>query len=132
MTPIKKRPSEEDQWKQMFDQRRYGIQDRRMGDSVEDRETMPDQSCGRCSHFLENPYDSLGNGQCETLRWGSDISKDKQVYEMGGEQPMHTNFMMDAAQCKYFEKQELIDTDATETSDMRYRRIQRQFQKESK
>ena len=130
MTPIRKKESQEDQWKKMFDQRRYGIQDQRMGADLEKRENMPDKACGRCSHFLENPYDSLGNGQCETLRWGSDIEKDKPVYELEGEQPMHTNFMMDASRCKYFEKQEFIDTDATETSDMRYRRIQRQFQKE--
>lgn len=127
MSPIKKKTSQEDQWKQMFDQRRYGIQDQRMGSDMEKREKMPEKSCGRCSHFLENPYDSLGNGQCEGLRWGSDIKKSPVVYVMEGEQPMHTNFMMDSANCKFYEKQEFIDTDATETSDMRYRRIQRQF-----
>ena len=114
----------------MFEQRRYGIQDQRMGSDVEKREKMPDKAYGKCKHFLENPYDSLGNGQCETLRWGSDIKKSPAVYKTDGEQPMHTNFMEDAANCKLYEKQEFIDTDATETSDMRFRRIQRQFKQQ--
>ncbi len=46
---------------------------------------------------------------------------------MQGEMPMQSHIAVDAARCKYYQQREFIDTDATETSDPRYRRKMRQM-----
>jgi hypothetical protein len=117
--------SKEDEWAQMLEARRTGGRAQFEGKSVEERDHMPDKACAKCSHFLETPYDLSGMGNCDTLRFGSDISKDPPVFVLEGENAYQMHGMTDAARCTHYEEQEFIDTDATETADPRYRRIVR-------
>jgi len=117
--------SKEDEWAQMLEARRLGGRAQFEGKSVEERDRMPDKACAKCSHFLETPYDLSGMGNCDTLRFGSDISKEPPVFVLEGENAYQMHGMSDAARCKYYEEQKFIDTDATETADPRYRRIVR-------
>ena len=128
--------SKEDEWFQMMEARRTGGRASLEGKSVQERDKMPDKACAKCSHFLETPYDLSGNGNCDTLRHGSDISKEPPAFVLQGEQAYQTFGLRDADKCKYYKEQEFIDTDATETADPRYRRIVRPmkeaFDKEKK
>ena len=117
----------EDEWAQMLEQRRDGMSKASYGKSVEERDRVPDRACGKCVHFLETPYSASGAGNCDLLRFGSDITKDPPVYKLEGEMPLQSLNNMDASKCKYYELREFIDTDATETSDPRYRRKTRQM-----
>jgi hypothetical protein len=117
--------SKEDEWAQMLEARRTGGRAQFEGKSVEERDHMPDKACAKCSHFLETPYDLSGMGNCDTLRFGSNISKDPPIFVLEGENAYQMHGMTDAARCTHYEEQEFIDTDATETADPRYRRIVR-------
>jgi hypothetical protein len=117
--------SKEDEWAQMLEQRQRGGREQLVGKSVEERDRMPEKACTKCAHFLETPYDLSGSGNCDTLRYGSDIAKEPPVYVLEGEMAYHTHGLRDAAKCKYYNEREFIDTDATETADPRYRRIVR-------
>ena len=119
----------EDEWIEMMNQRSQQ-QAASLGKSVEERDRVPDKACGKCVHFLETPYEASGNGNCDLLRFGSDIIKDPPVYVLEGEIPLMTHITMDAVRCKHYELREFIDTDATETSDPRYRRKMRQMKQE--
>jgi|GEM_PF-472210 len=119
------RVSKEDEWAGMFKARQDAGRSQFEGKSVEDRDRMPDKACAKCSHFLETPYDLSGMGNCDTLRFGSNIAKDPPVFVLKGENAYQVHGMTDAARCTYYEEQEFIDTDATETADPRYRRIVR-------
>ena len=116
----------EDEWIEMMNQRSQR-QAASLGKSVEERDRVPDKACGKCVHFLETPYVASGNGNCDLLRLGSNIAKDPPVYVMHGEMPMQSHIAADAARCKHYQQREFIDTDATETSDPRYRRKMRQM-----
>ncbi|MDY6916646.1 MAG: hypothetical protein SVP26_01680 [Chloroflexota bacterium] len=117
--------SKEDDWAQMLEQRRMGGRPSLEGKSVEERDRMPDVACAKCKHFLETPYDLSGVGNCDLLRFGSDISQDPPKFVLEGENAYQTYGMRDAAKCTHYEEQTFIDTDATETADPRYRRIVR-------
>lgn len=121
--------AEEDKWKKMFEQQFMGIQMASRGKSAEERDRVPEKACGKCVHFLETPYFTSGNGNCDILKWGSDITKKRPVYVLEGERAMQTFITMDASKCKYYEERGFIDTDATETADPRYRRMMRQMKK---
>lgn len=126
---VKIKPSKEDEWAKMYEQRTMGMAKADLGKSVEERDRMPEKACGKCKHFLQNPYASTGSGTCETLRFGSDLSSNPPVFKLEGESPFQTYLTMDGAKCKHFEEMEFIDTDATECADPRYRRAQRQMKK---
>jgi len=117
--------SKEDEWAQMLEQRRIGMRVSMEGKSVAERDRMPEKACARCSHFLETPYDLSGVGNCDTLRFGSDITREPPVFVLEGENAYQMHGLNDAARCKYYNEQMFIDTDATETADPRYRRIVR-------
>ena len=120
----------EDEWAQMLEMRHDGRAKASFGKSVEERDRVPDKACGKCVHFLETPYEASGGGNCDLLRFGSDLMKDPPVYKLEGEMPLMTHITMDAAKCTYYELREFIDTDATETSDPRYRRKMREMKQE--
>ena len=131
MSPVK-RTSEEDKWKKVLKQRDhvrlgFGADNSNLGKSVEERDRIPEKACARCIHFLAVIRSTLGNGDCDLLRFGSDVSSDPPVYVLEGPMPMSTSFKMDASRCKYYEKRDFIDTDATECADPTYSRRMRQM-----
>ena len=122
----KKKKSRGGEWAQMRDTM---AKNRSTPKGVEGREHVPEVACGKCKKFSENAYGSDGSGYCIVLKMGSDIDKDPPLYIMEGEASLMTMFNMDTAKCKYFDKMEFIDTDATECADPHYRRTQRQMEK---
>lgn len=96
---------------------------------VEEREKVPEKSCGLCKDFSEISFSSDGRGTCRILKAGSDISIEKPVYVLEGDVPLALRFNTDGARCERFERNELIDTDGSECADPAYRRSQRQMEK---
>ena len=94
--------------------------------SMESREEVPDNACGRCKHFSENAYASDGRGFCGTLKTGS-IIEGKPFYVLEGDAGLITFFNSNGEKCKYFEAMTLIDTDGSECADPQFRRAQRQM-----
>ena len=114
----------------MYELRTQGMAQSQLGKSVEERDKLPDKACGNCKHFLLNPYSSSGgSGNCETLRFGSDLTANPPVFKAEGENAFQTYLTMEASKCKYYEKMEFIDTDETECADPRFRRAHRQMKK---
>jgi len=96
---------------------------------VEERENVPEISCGKCKNFSENAFVSDGRGTCRILKVGSDISLEKPICVVEGEVPLSSKFNTDASRCKSFERMDFIDTDGSECADPTYRRAQRQMEK---
>jgi hypothetical protein len=114
-----RRKSEWDQLKQGL----LGMQE--LGKTVEEREYIPEKSCGKCKNFFASP--GLTAGHCLTLKIGSDIAANPPVFVLDGEVALMSNIRMDASPCQYYEEMELIDTDIGEAFDPRYSRHQRQM-----
>ena len=119
--------AQEDMWKKLLQKRLYGTEDLNIGKSVAERDKVPDKACGRCVHFFSVSRSVTGNGDCDALRFGSDIASNPPVYVLEGSMPLPTSYKMDASRCKYYEKREFVDTDATECADQTYSRRMRQM-----
>ncbi len=100
--------------------------------SMQELENVPDKACGLCKNFSENAYASDGRGNCNILKFGSDITKKPQVYITKGDVGLPTFFNTDASLCRHFEKMKMVDTDGTECADPAFRRMQRQMEKFNK
>jgi hypothetical protein len=118
--------SRRDQWKQAIE---GVLSSGHKASGVEDREKVPDISCGLCKNFSANAYAADGRGTCRIMKLGSDITAETPAYVLEGDAPYITKFNMDASRCGHFDKMELIDTDGAECADPSYRRAQRQMEK---
>ena len=119
--------AKDDKWKQAFAVHLPTSAHRVAG--VEEREKVPEKSCGLCKNFSETAFSSDGWGTCRILKAGSDISIEKPVYVLEGDVSLPLRFNTDGARCERFERMELIDTDGSECADPAYRRSQRQMEK---
>ena len=98
---------------------------------VQNRESVPDQCCGKCQRWSENTYASDGRGTCGVLKMGSDLKSDPPAFVLDGDTGLITFFNMDTTACTHFQKMEVIDTDGNECADPLYRRAMRQMEKEN-
>ena len=119
--------AQDDKWKQALAGTLSTGTDRVTG--VEEREKVPEKSCGLCKNFSEIAFTSDGRGTCRILKVGSDINIEKPVYVLEGDVSLPLRFNTDGARCERFERMELIDTDGSECADPAYRRSQRQMEK---
>ena len=95
--------------------------------TVDERESMPDVACGKCSNWFQN---SSGiSGICNILKVGSDFDADPPIFVTEGEVSLCPVFNMDSGRCIYFKKMAIMSNDITESSDPMATRQQRQFQK---
>ncbi len=94
--------------------------------TVEEREHVPEKSCGKCKHFSASTALGSAGGHCLVLKTGSNIKSDPPKYVTEGVANMQSDVRMDASNCKYYEEMELVDTDIAEAFDPRYSRHQRQ------
>jgi len=117
---VRKKKGEWEQAKQTF----LGISERPK--TFEERETVPEKSCGNCKHFSASTWLGTTGGNCDVLKAGSDIAKDPPVFVLEGEANLQSDVMLDASRCKYHEQLEIVDTDIGEAFDHRYSRHQRQ------
>ena len=93
--------------------------------SKEEREYIPDKSCGKCKNFFASTGTTTGH--CLILKVGSDMAANPPVFVLDGEVAMMSDITMDASPCKYYEEMELVDTDIGEAFDPRYSRHHRQM-----
>ena len=94
--------------------------------SFEERETVPETSCGNCKNFWASSQLGSSGGVCTVLKAGSDITRDPPVFVLEGEANLQSDVMMDARRCSYHASLDIVDTDITEAYDGRYSRHQRQ------
>jgi hypothetical protein len=94
--------------------------------TYEERETVPEISCGNCKNFVASSRLGSSGGICTVLKAGSDITSDPPVFVLEGEANLQSDVMMDASKCTHHEPLGLVDTDITEAFDGRYSRHQRQ------
>jgi len=94
--------------------------------SFEERETVPETSCGNCKNFVASSRLGSSGGICTVLKSGSDITSDPPTFVLEGEASLQSDVMIDACNCKYHEPLEIVDTDIAEAFDGRYSRHQRQ------
>ncbi|MDD5170686.1 MAG: hypothetical protein PHN75_17860 [Syntrophales bacterium] len=118
--------AQDDKWKQALS---VAMSAGRRATGVEEREKVPEISCGICKNFSEVAFSSDGRGTCRILKAGSDISLVKPVYVLEGDVSFFIKFNTDGARCERFERMEIIDTDGSECADPAYRRSQRQMEK---
>ena len=97
------------------------------GQTVEEREHMPEIACGVCENFSESGYSSAGQGSCRVLRTGSDLSKTPALIVTEGENGLICFFNTDGAACPHFSRMKFIDTDGSEVSDPAFQRAHRQM-----
>lgn len=97
------------------------------GQSVEEREHMPEKACGVCENFSESGYSSAGQGSCRVLRMGSNLTKTPPVMVTEGENGLICFFNTDGAACAHFSRMKFIDTDGSECADPAFRRAHRQM-----
>lgn len=116
-----------DQWSQVRDSMLF--QKDQKSKTVEEREKMPEKSCGYCMHFLENAYTHDGRGSCDALKMGSDLAANPPILVTDGENGFITYFNYNGELCPHFKKREFIDTDLGEASDPMYRRAHRQMER---
>ncbi|MEW5735276.1 MAG: hypothetical protein AB1921_10505 [Thermodesulfobacteriota bacterium] len=96
--------------------------------TVASEQKRPEKMCGICKKFKETAFSGEGIGNCDILKRGSDIEANPPVFVLEGTDGYRAMALANAANCKYFEKMDLIDKDGTECSDPVYRRSLRQFQ----
>jgi len=115
-----RRKSEWEQARESF----LGIQE--TPKTVEEREYVPEKSCGKCQHFSVSTGLGSAGGHCLVLKTGSDISVDPPVLLTEGVANLQSDVRMDAARCTHYEPMGLMDQDISESFDPRYSRHQRQ------
>ncbi|MDY6935103.1 MAG: hypothetical protein SVZ03_12890 [Spirochaetota bacterium] len=96
--------------------------------SVEERETVPDKACGKCKNYFQAGLGTV-SGICNVLKEGTDFKTDNPVFVTEGEAFLAVGFNNDAANCKYYDELELIDTDISQSLDPMVSRHQRQMKK---
>jgi len=94
--------------------------------SFEERETVPETSCGNCKKFWASTHLGSTGGVCTVLKSGSDITSDPPVFVLEGEANLQSDVMMDARRCTYHVPLDRVDTEIAEAFDGRYSRHQRQ------
>ncbi len=96
--------------------------------SYEEREHMPDIACGLCKNFFQAGLGTTG-GMCKVLKKGTDITAEPPVFTQEGETLYPVNFNMESSKCTFFDKMEIVETDATQSHDPMVSRHQRQMAK---
>ena len=100
----------------------------KMGNTVAEKETMPEKACGSCQNFSENAKEADGRGTCGILKMGSDLNSTPPKLVMEGEVGLIRFLNMDGANCSHYARMKMIDKDGGETSDPAYRRSHRQME----
>lgn len=123
MAARERRPSRTNEWDQM----RKGLTGELSKRGFDERETVPEKACGKCSNYSENAFSSDGRGTCGVLKAGSDILSTPPVLILEGETAYTTLFNAEASNCPHYSKMEFMDTDGSECADPTVSRTQRQL-----